>query len=261
MPVADLPGLSLHYEEYGNAPPPLLLIAGIPAIASDWEPLAQRLSETGRRVIAYDNRGSGDSSVTPGPYTTAQMAADALALLDHLGIDEADVFGISMGGMIAQELAIASPGRVRRLVLGCTHAGVAHSVPMPREAGRAFALQTDDWALRMRTLAQFAFARDADPAMLEAFIAKKSGDVQDPAGYQAQIGAVLAHDSADRLAGIEPPTLVLTGDDDSVIPGESSSLLAERIPGATLTVIPGSGHLFFLERPGETLEVLADFLR
>jgi pimeloyl-ACP methyl ester carboxylesterase len=263
MPQAELPGLSLHYERYGDgsAPPPILLIPGIPAIASDWEPLAQRLAEPGRSVIAYDNRGSGASTVTRGPYTTGQMAADALALLDHLDVEEADVFGISMGGMIAQELALAAPGRIRRLILGCTHAGVAHAAPMPRESGRAFALRTDDWALRMRALAPFAFARNADQSMLEAFIAKKSGDVQDPSGYQAQIAAVLAHDCADRLDQISAPTLVLTGDGDQVIPGESSRLLAERIPDATLRVIPGTGHLFFLERPDETLALLEDFLR
>lgn len=259
MPTAELTGLSIHYEQHG-AGPPLLLIAGIPAIANDWEPLATRVAASGCRVIAYDNRGSGASTVTPGPYTTAQLAADALALLDHLAIERADVFGMSLGGMIAQELAFAAPERVRRLVLGCTHAGVAHAAPMPRETGRAFALQTDDWAERMRALAPAAFAEDVDTALLEAFLAKKSADVQDPAGYQAQIAAVLAHDSAARLARIRAPTLVLTGDDDRVIPGESSELLAERIPDAALRVIPASGHLFFLERPEQTLAELTEFL-
>jgi pimeloyl-ACP methyl ester carboxylesterase len=259
MATAALPGLSLHYEETGGGEP-LLLIAGIPAIADDWEPLAARLTDAGHRVIAYDNRGSGASTVTPGPYTTSLMAADAIALLDHLGIDRCDAFGVSMGGMIAQELALAAPGRVHRLVLGCTHAGIAHAAPASRESGRAFALRTDDWAERMRALAPFAFARDVDPAYLEAFIAKKSCDVQDPTGYRAQIDAVLAHDTADRLAAIDCPTLVITGDNDRVIPGASSELLAERIPRATLRVIAGSGHLFFLERPEETLQLLCEFL-
>jgi len=259
MALAALPGLILYYEERGGGFP-LLLIAGIPAIASDWRGLGARLAD-GHRVIAYDNRGSGQSSVTPGPYSTAQLAADALALLDHLGIERADVFGMSMGGMIAQELALLAPARVRRLVLGCTHAGVRHASPPPAAAGRAFALESDDWALRMRTLAPFAFAENVDPEMLEAFIAKKSLDVQDLAGYRAQIAAVLAHDSAARLAQIGAPTLILTGDDDRVIPAESSRLLAERIPGARLAVIAGSGHLFFVEAPEQTLALLEDFLK
>jgi pimeloyl-ACP methyl ester carboxylesterase len=259
MPLAHLSGLDLHYEEQGVGRP-FLLIAGIPAIASDWEPLSSCLANTGHRVIAYDNRGSGGSSVTPGPYTTMQMARDAVALLDHLELARTDVFGMSMGGMIAQELALEAPERVGRLVLGCTHAGVAHATPPPAAAGRAFALHTDDWALRMRTLAPFAFAHDVEPELLRSFIAKKALDVQDASGYRAQIEAVLAHDTAGRLPEIGASTLVLTGDDDRVIPGESSQLLAQRIPGAELRTIRGAGHLFFLEQPEQTLEILTGFL-
>lgn len=259
MPVAELAdGLALHYTDRG-AGPPLLLIAGIPAIAEDWDALAMPLSAS-RRVIAYDNRGSGASSVTDGPYTTAQLAGDAVALLDHLAIDRADVFGMSMGGMIAEELAIRSPQRVRRLVLGCTHAGIAHAARQPPATARAFAMQTDDWGERMRALAPHAFASTVDDELLAGFIAKKSRDVQDPRGYAAQIAAVLAHDCAGRLDTIVAPTLVLTGDDDRVIPGASSELLCERIPGARLEIIPGAGHLFFIEKPSETLRLLEEFL-
>jgi 3-oxoadipate enol-lactonase len=258
MPTARLPGLDLHYEERGDGPA-LLLIAGIPAIADDWGPLRDRLS-AGRRVIAFDNRGSGRSTVTPGPYTTAQLAADAVALLDHLGVARADVFGMSLGGMIAQEVALARPDRVRSLVLGCTHAGPRHAAPQPPEAARAFAMRTDDWPLRMRTLAPFAFSERVDPQLLRAFIEKKSRDVQADEGYRAQIAAVLSHDTAGRLAGVSARTLVLTGDDDRIIPAASSRLLQERIPAATLHVIDGAGHLFFLERPDETERALRAFL-
>jgi pimeloyl-ACP methyl ester carboxylesterase len=251
--------VELHVEEHGAGDPSLLLIAGIPAVASDWVPFAERLAPR-RRVIAYDNRGSGRSTVTPGPYTTAQLAADGAALLDALGIERADVFGMSMGGMIAQELALGFPDRVRRLVLGCTHAGLAHAAPQPRDAGRAFALQTDDWAERMLGLAPFAFASGVAPEMLDAFIAKKSRDVQDPDGYGAQIAAVLAHDTYDRLHRIAAPTLVLTGDDDRVIPAPSSDVLAEHIPDARLVVVPGTGHLFFLEDPDTSQREIEAFL-
>src|ERR687895_216601 len=206
MPIAELDGLSLYFEERGSGDPPLLLIGGIPAIADDWEPLAQRLAAGGRRVIAYDNRGSGRSTVTPGPYTTARLAADAVALLDHLGIERADVFGMSLGGMIAQELALGWPERVDRLVLGCTHCGVRHAARMPRDAGRAFAMETGDWAERMRALAPFAFARGVDAALLERFVEKKAADVQGGEGYRAQIAAVLAHDAYERLPEIDRPT-------------------------------------------------------
>ena len=252
-------GAVLNVREHGEGGTPLLLIAGIPAVADDWDAIAVPLGRD-RRVVAYDNRGGGASSVTPGPYTTAGLAADAVALLDALAIERADVFGMSMGGMIAQEVALLAPERVRRLVLGCTHAGLRHAARQPRETGRAFALETDDWAERIRALAPHAFASDVDADTLDAFIAKKSRDVQDPAGYRAQIAAVLGHDALERLPRIAAPTLVITGDDDRVIPGESSEPLAGAIPGARLETIAGAGHLFFIEQPEDTLRVLREFL-
>jgi pimeloyl-ACP methyl ester carboxylesterase len=259
MPLAELADVTLYYESRGDGPP-VLLICGIPAIVSDWEPVAAGLAGAGYRVIVYDNRGGGGSTVTPGPYTTRQLADDADALLDELEIERAHVFGMSLGGMIAQEVAINHPDRVDRLVLGCTHAGVAHAAPMPRETGRAFAMATDDWAQRMAALAPKAFAPGADPALVEAFVAKKSLDVQDPAGYEAQVQAALSHDAADRLGTIAAPTLVITGDDDQVIPGASSDVLVARIGDARLETVPGSGHLFFIERPDESLAVVTAFL-
>jgi 3-oxoadipate enol-lactonase len=258
MPTAAVNGIELAYEERGSGPT-LLLVAGIPALGNDWWPFADALTGS-RRVIVYDNRGSGESTVTPGPYTAAQLAGDAVALLDHLEIERADVFGASLGGMIVQEVALGWPERVRKLVLGCTHAGLAHAVRPPREAGRAFAMETDDWGERMRALVSFAFASDADPELLEAFTEKKSHDVQADEGYRGQIAAALGHDTYERLPQIEAPTLVLTGDDDRVIPHPSSDVLVERIPDARLRIVRGTGHLFFIERPDETREVLAEFL-
>jgi pimeloyl-ACP methyl ester carboxylesterase len=258
VPTARLADIELHYTERGSGRP-LLLVPGIPAIASDWAPLAERLAGS-RRVIAYDNRGSGESGVTPAPYTCAQLAADAIALLDALEIERADVFGMSLGGMIAQELALGWPQRVGRLVLGCTHCGLDHAARPDREAGRAFAMETGDWAERMRALAPYAFAADAGPELLGPFIEKKVADVQDPEGYRGQIAAVLAHDTYERLPQIACPTLIVTGDGDRVIPGASSEVLHERIPGSRLEVVAGAGHLFFLERPEESVRLLDEFL-
>jgi 3-oxoadipate enol-lactonase len=258
VPTAALDGLELYYEERGSGRP-MLLVAGIPALASDWAPLAEPLSEY-RRVVAFDNRGSGRSTVTPGPYTTGSLAADAVALLDHVGIERADVFGMSLGGMIAQEIALGWPERVDRLVLGCTHCGVDHAAPMPRETGQAFAMETDDWAERMRALAPFAFSREADPASVAGFVEKKSRDVQDPEGYRAQVAAALSHDTWERLPLIDHRTIILTGDDDRVIPAASSDVLHERIRDSILYVVAGAGHLFFLEQPEESLQALETFV-
>jgi pimeloyl-ACP methyl ester carboxylesterase len=258
VPTAQLADIELHYVERGSGRP-LLLVPGIPAIASDWAALAARLQGS-RRVIAYDNRGSGASGVTPAPYTCAQLAGDAIALLDALEIEQADVFGMSLGGMIAQELALGWPERVGRLVLGCTHCGIDHAARPDREAGRAFALETDDWAERMRALAPFAFAAGAGPELLGPFIDKKVADVQDPEGYRGQLAAALAHDTYERLPQIDHPTLIVTGDGDRVIPGASSEVMHERMPGSRLEVVAGAGHLFFLERPDESVRLLEDFL-
>jgi pimeloyl-ACP methyl ester carboxylesterase len=256
--TARVEDIELHYEEHG-AGMPLLLIPGIPAVADDWRALSAPLS-TSRRAIAFDNRGSGRSTVTEGPYSTEQLAADAAGLLDQLGVRRADVFGIALGGMVAQELALGWPERVDRLILGCTHAGLANAAPQPRETVRAFSLETDDWGERMRALAPLSFSAGYGADSLEAFIETKSRDVQDPAGYRAQINAALGHDTYDRLGEIGSPTLILTGDEDRVIPPLSSNVLHEAIPGSRLVEIEGAGHLFFIENPERTLELIEDFL-
>jgi 3-oxoadipate enol-lactonase len=112
----------------------------------------------------------------------------------------------------------------------------------------------------MRALAPFAFARGVDPAFVERFVEKKSRDVQDPEGYRAQIAAALSHDTWERLPQIDRPTLILTGDDDQVIPAASSDVLHERISDSVLYVLAGAGHLFFLEKPEESLRALEGFV-
>jgi 3-oxoadipate enol-lactonase len=259
MPFARSDDVGIYYEDHGGDGPVLLLVPGIPAISSDWFPFADRLKERSR-VVVYDNRGSGRSDAPPGPYSIPQLAADAVAVLDTLAIERAHVFGVSLGGMIAQELAIGFPERVDRLVLGSTQASTKDAVRPRREVTLAFVFETDDWAERMRALAPFAFAPGADPQLLARFIKKKIGDVQPDHGYRGHIAAVLAHDAVDRLASIEQPTLVIAGSQDQIIPAENSEILCERIPRARLEVIDSAGHLFFIEDPEQTLEVLDAFL-
>ena len=258
MPFARSDDIGIYYEEHGDGPA-LLLVPGIPAISSDWFPFVERLTDR-FRVVVYDNRGSGRSDAPPGPYSVPQLAADAVAVLDTLAIERAHVFGVSLGGMVAQELALGSPERVDRLVLGGTHARFEGAVQPRREVALAFAFETDDWAERMRVLAPFAFAPGVAPELLAGFIEKKSGDVQPEHGYRGQIAAALAHDALDRLPSIEHPTLAIAGAQDQIIPAENVEVISERIPGARLELIDGAGHLFFIEKPEQTLEVLDAFL-
>ncbi|MGZ4203041.1 MAG: alpha/beta fold hydrolase, partial [Thermoleophilaceae bacterium] len=220
------------------------LIAGIPAVASDWGPVARALSGR-RRVIAYDNRGSGESTVTPGPYTTAQLAGDAAGLLDALGIDRADVFGMSMGGMIAQELAIGWPARVRKLVLGCTHAGIAHAARQPATAPGLSPCRP--------ATGPTACARWRHSPSRAGWIRTRRATPRRSRRYSPTTASIGCRRS-------RPPTLIVTGDDDQIIPAASSDVLHERIPGSRLETVEGVGHLFFLERPEETLRLLESFL-
>jgi pimeloyl-ACP methyl ester carboxylesterase len=258
VPFACSDGARVYYERSGSGPP-LLLVPGIPAISSDWFPFADGLTARFTTVV-FDNRGSGRSDAPVGAYSTRALAGDAVAVLDALGVQRAHVFGVSMGGMIAQELALGFPERVDRLVLGCTHASTKDAVRPRREVSLAFAFETEDWAERMRVLAPFAFAPDVDRQLLATFIDKKSREAQPEHGYRGQITAVLAHDALDRLGSIEQPTLVITGAQDAVIPAENSETLRHHIPGAQLQTIAGAGHLFFIEQPETTLEAIEKFL-
>jgi len=254
-------GLRLYYEERGGGFC-VLIIPGIPAVVSDCRPLLEQLSGD-FRAIAYDNRGSGQSDKPDEPYSTALFADDAASLLERLGVERAHVVGFSMGGMIAQELAIRYKDRVDRLVLACTHSGLRHSEPPTPEAAEAFQHDTDSWSVRIRALARFAFAPgypEREPSDFEAFVAKKVLDEQPLFAYRHQLMASVRHDAHDRLEQIESPTLVLTGSEDMVIPASNSVRLAAAIPNARLAVIDGAGHLFFVEKPEETRRILLSFL-
>lgn len=146
MPLSKINGIQIYYESLGEGPP-LLLIEGIPGTVPDWYPFAHLLARE-FKVILFDNRGSGRSDKPQEWYTISLMASDAAALLDSLGISGANVFGISMGGMIAQELAINFSEKVERLVLGCTHFGGQDVIRPAPTIDEAFALETEDWAVR-----------------------------------------------------------------------------------------------------------------
>lgn len=262
MPTVAVGDVELYYERVGRGPP-LLLIAGIPGTVRDWFPFADRLAAS-FTVVVFDNRGSGRSDKPEGHYSIAGFADDAAGLVDALDLGTPHVFGVSMGGMIAQEFAIEHADSVDRLVLGCTHCGGDRVVQPAEAVDEAFGYDGDDWGHRIELLAPHAFAPGfpgLNPEAYDAFVGQKTADEQPLAAYRRQIGAVVRHDAADRLDRIDAPTLVLTGTDDSIIPAENSDTLVDRIPGARLATIPDAGHLFFVEKPDETAEILTSFLQ
>jgi pimeloyl-ACP methyl ester carboxylesterase len=239
----------MYYEEHGSGFP-LLMINGLGSDHLEW--LHQVPAFEARfRVIVFDNRGTGKSGVPPGPYTTAQMADDAAALLRFLGIARSHVLGVSLGGMIAQEVTLRHPELVDRLVLGCTGPGGELSVRPSQEAMAAFALaKGEDPEAEVRRMLPFLYT-DAcireRPGEIEGFVRRRLDNPTPPKGYLAQLSAAMTHDASSRLEKIRARTLVITGDADRLVNRENALRLAGRIQGAKLVVLPGAPHRLFAE--------------
>jgi pimeloyl-ACP methyl ester carboxylesterase len=257
---ADSSGVRIAYEVHG-AGEPVLLIHGLGYGRWGWTPVADRFAES-FLVVLFDNRGLGESDVPPGLYTVAQLADDALAVLDAAGLERAHVVGTSLGGMVAQKLAERRPDRVERLVLACTTPGGAGSYPMPAQTVRLMAeAATLAPQVALRRFVVNALAPDADPALVDEITSIRLANPPNLAGWMAQAAAATAFDGLGRLGEIQAPTLVLHGTADSVVDYRNSELIAERIPGAQLEFFPGRGHLFFWEEPERFVRLVTEFLR
>lgn len=260
MPLIQVNGIDRYYQETGSGDP-LLLINGIGGTSLGWAPLLPLLAGL-FRVVTSDNRGVGRSEAPPGPYTTRQLADDAAALLVHLGVERAHVVGSSMGGMIAQELALAHPALVDRLVLSGTFARPRRAIMDPWLTFVAqMAERLDPVAVTLGWLPWlYTPAFLADPERVEAALAWQDPYPAPPHGIAAQVEAVRAHDTLERLPRIAAPTLVLVGADDVVTPVYYAQELAERIPGARLQVLERVGHSALSEYPEAGAEALLAFL-
>jgi len=248
--------VNIRWEEHGEGHP-LLLVMGLGYARWGWGPIVAPLAER-YRVISFDNRGIGESDKPPGPYTARIMADDALQVLDEAGVGSAHVFGVSLGGMVAQELVLAAPERVDRLVLGCAHPGYDDGFPLPEVTAKLFAEAPSlppEVALR-RFVENSMVARGA---IADEVYLGRLANPYDAAGWAAQAAAGTTFAGVDQ-SRIAKPTLVLTGTEDNVVDARNSDLLAERIPGARLERIEGTGHLFFWERPDEVVRLVTEFL-
>lgn len=243
------------------------MIMGYSGSSRTWgEPLLQQLA-TRYSTIVIDNRGTGESDQPDKPWTITDMAADAAAVLDALKLARAHVFGISMGGMIAQEFALHFPERVRGLILGCTNCGMSHSVQGDPE-DLAKLSPTADIPLReqaLRALTACCSKAFVETARGRGFIDQQLAEMErypvTPLHtYARQWDAIMGFDTFDRLSRIKAPTLVITGSDDTIVPAANSTTLKDHIPGAKLHVINGASHLFFWEAPEEAAQAAANFL-
>lgn len=245
--------MKIAWERHG-AGAPLLLIHGLGYARWGWEPVLEGLARS-FDVILFDNRGIGESDAPPGPYTAAELAADALQVLDEAGVDRAHVLGTSLGGMVAQELALSHPERVDRLVLACTTPGGPESFPMPEQT--VALLQS---GATLRQFVENALAPEPDQEIVERILRHREATAQPLEAWTAQAAAGAMFDALDRVAGIAAPTLILHGTADAVIDSRNTALLALRIPDARVELFPGGGHLFFWEQPERFVEVVTEFL-
>ncbi len=265
MPTLRVNGISLHYQEAG--PPgaePVLLIMGWGGDHTAWA-LQMPAFSAEYRVIAIDNRGAGQSEAPDLPYTIPDMAEDAMGVLDALGIRRAHVCGASMGGMIAQELALRYPERMLTLQLHCTAARIDaygrflidNMLTVKAHGGREENVRAGiPWILSRRTM-------EERPEFVRAWM-QHALDYPYPVGLvglSRQAEAIRGHDTLDRLSGLRLPTLITVGAEDILVPPSFSRELHARIPGAELVVIRDAGHVHFIERSDAFNEACLAFLR
>jgi 3-oxoadipate enol-lactonase len=253
----------IAYETRGKGDP-VLLIHGLGYDRRGWGPLPDLLAGD-LRVLLIDNRGVGESDFPPGPYTVAEMAADAVAVLDAAGVERAHVLGVSLGGYISQEIALSYPGRIDRLVLCSTSCAGPNQHPMPAVGVDAFGrFPTLEREAGLRLMVENSLGDRAvgeRPELVDEVYAYRLERAPPLEAWQAQLAAALAFDSFDRLPQIAAPTLVLHGGGDTVIDTRNGELLAERIPNAQLRLVPDRGHLLVWEEPELVASTVLQFLR
>jgi 3-oxoadipate enol-lactonase len=261
VPLVQANGIRIYVEEEGSGPP-LLLIMGLGASLETWA--AQRSAFAARhRVITFDNRGAGRSASPPPPWTVAAMAEDAVGVLDALAVERAHVLGVSMGGMIAQELAIRHPERVASLV-------IAMSFSRPEPLRRTFLLHrrwarlqgadttsesvaTLPWVLSPATL--------RTPDRLEPILTLVGTmPFMSAEAYAHQVDAIVDHSTQDRLYLVRAPTLVVAAAEDVLTPVFLSEEIVAAIPNAHLEVLPRGGHAVLIEHPDDFNRIVLGWL-
>jgi len=256
----------MYYEVQGKGVP-LVMIQGFAGNHKAWffqTPVFKKYY----KVIVFDNRGIGKSDKSSEPYTIRTMADDVVGLLDHIGVDKAHILGLSLGGMVAQEIALAYPERVRKLVLGSTFAGREIRDVHPdmlkaigvKEGSTDADIRSIDFQKFMGVMVSLAFNKRLYRMILLS-LAKYSLKSVKAEGYLDQMASVSDYDTLDRLQLIKAPTLVITGTGDRIVSPGMSDLIASKIPNAKLVKVKGGSHAFFMEMRGRFNKEVLNFLR
>lgn len=262
MPYVQVDGVVLRYRVCGSGPP-VLLLRGLGRTIDHWLGFDERLGRS-FEVIALDLRGAAGSDAPWPPYSTARMADDCAGALRALGYRACHVFGFSLGGMVAQMLALRHPERVRRLVLGCSSPGRRRGVAAPlRVVPRVLTAPLRSPAAAQQAAALTTLspqARAEHPEILERWIALQRRWPQLRRAFYGQLWAAAAHDPGDALRQVQAQTLILHGSEDALVPACNAQRLAALLPSARLIVLQGAGHDFVLERPERTARHIESFL-
>lgn len=260
MPTVQHAGAEIWWSDAGSGPP-LLLIQGLGYPSDAWWRLVPGLSAS-FRVLLFDNRGVGRTGVPGEAFSIETMADDAAEVIRAAGETSAHVLGASMGGMVAQELALRHPELIRSLILGCTTPGGTDGIPS-EAAAQGFLQSRTDMTPREAAEASvpLVYADSTPRQMIAEDIDVRMKIPTGAAGYGAQLGAVFGYRGAlSRLGGLEAPTLVVHGTDDRLVPPENAKLLADAISGARLEWLDGAGHVFTTDRVEETLGLVSRFV-
>ena len=259
-------GLKLRYEIRGSGEP-VALIMGFSGSGRGWGEAFLKLMEARFKIFVIDNRGTGESDKPDTEFTLGDMAADIAAVLDHAKTPRAHIFGISMGGMIAQEFALAYPERTRGLVLGCTNCGASHSVPADPAAIAnlipAPGIDPIEQARRAFSVAcgkAFLNSAAGQEILSQAIAEMGNYPITPMHTFMRQGQAIGGFDSFARLGQIKSPTLIIHGDDDSIVPYPNAEVLQGAIAGSKKHTLNAAGHMFFWEVPDEAARAAGDFL-
>ena len=259
MAIATRKGVHLHWQEQG-AGPPVLLIMGHRFSSALWYPVIPALAAH-HRVIGFDNRGTGESDTTA-RVTVQDLAADALAVLDAAGAPRAHIYGVSMGGVVALELALQAPDRALSLILGCTGVLTADKPRLPAALRALYYLPT--WALRLilpnpGPQKGYGSAASAEAIAHDQAMIRK--DRSNTRGLIAQAAAIAGYSTTrDAIAALPHPALVLHGDEDTVVPFPWGQELADTLAHSRFVRLEGAGHNFFVARRDEANRAVVGFL-
>lgn len=267
MPKVKTNGIELHYETHG-AGKPLVLISGLGYPLWQWYRMVPFLAEH-FQIITFDNRGVGQSDKPAGPYTAQMLAADTADLLDALGIEKAVIMGHSMGGFIAQAMALDFPQKVEKLVLCSTNFGGPRHAPITPEAMAVLTDMTSDPLTRFKNGLKVSTApgwAEKNPEMIEEWVRWRVANPIEPIAYQAQmaIGLALMPEAAAfeaKLPSLQVPTLILFGAHDKVVPPANASLLSEKIAGSKVVIFPDAGHFFPIEIAEAASQAVVEFAK